>query len=346
MTDPHIVPRVTGLCLIAAAGLLGVATLWRADFREVLARPFEDGATQLALEERINEAMPIRDISIAGWNVLRFALFGEMLEGGVAGRDGWLFTAEEYRQPPDHAERLTRSVTRILADTARLRAAGVPVIVALVPDKARIARRYLAHARPALVEARYDAALAALTGAAAKTAGGLRVVDLRPALEAIGADEAYLRQDTHWTAAGARAAAGAIAAAGGISGTAEFVTAQTGSQPRAGDLVRFVAPGPFAGWAGLDPVEVPQFATTRPGDLFGDTGGPQGVLVGTSYSAVPDWNFPGFLMETLRHDMLDLSDEGRGPFAPMEDFLKGLDSAAPPAFVIWEIPERYLTVEP
>jgi alginate O-acetyltransferase complex protein AlgJ len=78
--------------------------------------------------------------------------------------------------------------------------------------------------------------------------------------------------------------------------------------------------------------------------LFGDQSFPV-ALVGTSYSANPQWNFEGFLKEALQTDILNAADEGRGPFETMKDYLED-DSFAtnPPDLIVWEIPERYLSV--
>ena len=68
------------------------------------------------------------------------------------------------------------------------------------------------------------------------------------------------------------------------------------------------------------------------------------VLVGISYSANPDWGFADALMLALGRDVVSVAEQGRGPLAPMQDYLASGDfAAAPPAVVIWEIPVRYLT---
>lgn len=336
--------RYTGPVLMTCAAILGAATLSR--WEPTPLTPFSDGATQMALEDGLNKAVPIRDISISGWNSLRYSLFGEMLEGGVAGTDGWLYTAEEYRQPPAHIQRLADDIATLITDAQALTAMGIDVTITLVPDKARVAPQYTRHIRSAWIEERYDTIRDGLEEA------GIRVVDLRPALYALGS-EAFLRQDTHWSAQGAKAAAQAIAAVIGEQGEAVFTTVETGTLPYNGDLTNFVAAGRFAEWLGLGPIDIPQFTTTQDTEgedtalsLFGDSGPIAGALVGTSYSAVRHWNFLGALKEELQADILDYSTEGKGPFTPMQDYLAGLEAETAPEFLIWEVPERYLTVTP
>jgi alginate O-acetyltransferase complex protein AlgJ len=78
-------------------------------------------------------------------------------------------------------------------------------------------------------------------------------------------------------------------------------------------------------------------------DLFGDSGPPPLVLVGTSYSANPNWSFVEALKLSLSQDVINYAREGQGPVAPMKILLQKMDRAAPPPVVIWEFPVRYLS---
>ena len=76
--------------------------------------------------------------------------------------------------------------------------------------------------------------------------------------------------------------------------------------------------------------------------LFGDEQ-IQIVLVGTSYSYEKEWNFEGALRQAFGADVLNVSDEGKGPMQPMIEWLKEADLRHnPPKLVIWEIPERFM----
>ncbi len=70
------------------------------------------------------------------------------------------------------------------------------------------------------------------------------------------------------------------------------------------------------------------------------------ALVGTSYSAEAQWNFEGALRQVLGCRVLNVSQIGRGAFAPMAAYL---DNPAfkqnAPSLVVWEIPERLLPVQ-
>ena len=79
--------------------------------------------------------------------------------------------------------------------------------------------------------------------------------------------------------------------------------------------------------------------------LFADSEVPV-TLVGTSYSANPNWNFVGALKQALRSDVINDSKDGHGPILPMLAYLKSdAFKNTPPQVLIWEFPERYLPVD-
>ena len=79
--------------------------------------------------------------------------------------------------------------------------------------------------------------------------------------------------------------------------------------------------------------------------LFGEAAQPI-MLVGSSYTKIDDWNFPGFLKESLRTDLQTTAVEAKGPFYAMEQFLAGQKLADPEiTTVIWEFPVRTLLAE-
>ena len=79
--------------------------------------------------------------------------------------------------------------------------------------------------------------------------------------------------------------------------------------------------------------------------LFANTEVPV-ALIGTSYSANPNWNFVGALKQALRSDVINDSKDGHGPILPMLAYLKSdAFKNTPPQVLIWEFPERYLPVD-
>ena len=88
-------------------------------------------------------------------------------------------------------------------------------------------------------------------------------------------------------------------------------------------------------------------------DLFSSIELPEVVLLGTSFSADRRWNFDGALKQAFAVDIQNLAEQGQGPIAPMARFLSDylpdhlpnqLQESDNLKLVIWEIPERYLSV--
>lgn len=317
-------------------GTLGVITIVTTPLASAT-KNVANGSYQRAYETRFVDGLPSRQWATEVWNAARLAMLGEVNDGAVLGRDGWLFTAEEFTEPAD-----TRDLQTEL-DRARtmLAVSGIQLLPVIIPDKARIMRGQLRRGRSVRFATRYDRALEAVERA------GLPVVDLRPAL--LADDASFMRTDTHWSPSGARAVAYVVAAAlpDALPPRTDFTTDLTGTKPFEGDLLAFINIGAWRAWVGPAPEAIATFATKAVnavgGDLFGDVTIPV-VLIGTSYSARADFHFEGFLKHALGVDVLNLAEEGNGPFAPMESLLNSdtIESAAP-QFVIWEIPERYLT---
>ena len=163
--------------------------------------------------------------------------------------------------------------------------------------------------------------------------------------------QAFLRTDTHWTPEGARAVAQAVAPQinSATSTRTEYSTQSGTPEAYKGDLLAFLNLGIFAGPLGVEPDTVTPYQTAPISsgglDLFGETS-VAATLVGTSYSALPEWNFVGFLQEASSTDIISKAQLGLGPFVPMQTYIDELRSGEPiPEVVIWEIPERYLTLE-
>ena len=340
-----MVARLNGVVLMVLLAGLGVAGLLRADFSGSLRGGFVDGATQEALEDAFDDALPHRATSEHIWTSIWFGLFRETAEGAVAGKSGWLFTDEEYRYDEQADDRLAENLDLIVGTAATLEDRGITLIVALLPDKARIYPEHLARPRPTGSEMRFDRSIEVLAPA------GLNAPDLRDALLAAKAEgPTFLARDTHWTPLGAQRVAAVLAPmiAAEISQLTSYEITPAADILRRGDLMSFVDTGPFADWFGLTPETVAQFDVFPVSDglgLFDEQPPVEVVLVGTSYSADPTWGFADFLRYELGADVLDLSKSGVGPFVPMQEFLDNdMESEEAVTVVVWEIPERYLTL--
>ncbi|MEL7344532.1 MAG: hypothetical protein AAFN59_06685 [Pseudomonadota bacterium] len=295
---------------------------------------WRDGAYQRGFEERFERSVPTHEGSVALWAGVRWALFNEPSAGAIASKDGWLFTSEEFIEPSETRD-FALELERV---AARLSGAGINLVPVVIPDKARMQGHRLARGRSDGFENRYARALGTIGQA------DLPVIDLRPVLDF---NYSYQRTDTHWSPEGARRVAGRIAAR-----LADFDLPKTVVETKSngvagfeGDLLTFVATGAFSDLVGPAAEGIATFETSvaASGDLFGDAVVPV-ALVGTSYSAKPEFHFAGFLKQSLQADVLNASVVGQGPFAPMDTFLTELEQlSSPPSLVLWEIPERFLT---
>lgn len=297
------------------------------------------GETQRLYEERFEDSFPLAKEFRTGWAAFKFATLGETAEGAIAGPAGTLFTAEEFQAPTD-----TRDFVETLAIVQKqIEASGAALIPVIVPDKVRMMGGAQFIERSVAFDSRYDTLLGHIKVA------GLRTVDLRPSLSSAGS---YMTTDTHWSPQGAQAVAMELANlfANEIETTSEFTTQNSGSRNFDGDLLAFVDTGRWRKMVGPQQERIDTFKTRSVASgsddgmgLFGDPVVPV-TLVGTSFSAREDFHFTGFLKSSLKADVVSYAMEGRGPFVPMDRFLESGDlQAATPQFVIWEIPERYLS---
>jgi alginate O-acetyltransferase complex protein AlgJ len=350
---PGSLRRLPGIFLLVTLLLgLGAALLTPETWRWPNRGSFWRGEQAARYERAFNEGLPFRETAIATWGVLEYALFGEGREGVVVGEDGWLFTAEEVTFYEGAAAETARKLDVIASVQAQLAARDVALVVALVPDKARVYAQRLGHPLPSYTRNRYQTFRRELISR------GILAPDLlTPLLEAKTRQQVYLRTDTHWTPAGAEVAAEAVARA--LAGRdipnlfeTGYRTETTGHEPYEGDLLNFLPLGTLQDRLGPPPDRLETRQTQAMSTAAADTGGglfgAQTIpvtLIGTSYSATPNWNFAGALQEALGAEVLNLAAEGQGPLPPMREYLKSTElKGTPPALVVWELPERYIPV--
>ena len=168
---------------------------------------FRQGRTTGALSTQLDKNLPLRGELIAWANAGRYLLTHGAGDQVRVGRDGWLFSVEEL-QFYDNALVHQKDRLTLLAKTSTvLKDEGVTLVVALVPDKARVYAQQLSGGHyPEWNASRYPSALEALR------LQGVVVADLLPALTPSPTDPSlYYLTDTHWNQLGAQRAAATVA---------------------------------------------------------------------------------------------------------------------------------------
>ncbi len=322
-------------------------------------KAFQVGELTQGLEKQLDLKLPIRSTLIALANTIRYQLFGGAGDQVRTGKDNWLFIADElkYEGPRAHskstvdtAAALQTRVGLITDLSKQLEAQGVKLVVALVPDKARIYADQLKNADyPAYNQGRYKSALDGLKS------NGVTTVDLFAVLApAAKQGEIYYRTDTHWNQKGAVLAAKEIASVVqslklDLQKTTFTTQAAAQSEERPGDLIRLMGlefvSNRLRPKSDQESIEITvevieKGAAPKSVGLFDDTSVPV-ALVGTSYSLRA--NFHGRLQEFMSVKVLNTAKDGGGFLQAMTAYLK--DDAfrtAKPRVLIWEIPERML----
>jgi alginate O-acetyltransferase complex protein AlgJ len=301
-----------------------------------------DGKAAATFEAQYRNDLFFNDASRTLFGTVRYVAFHEGRHGVVVGNDGWLFTSEELERPDDYQSRIAAGFERIKEVKERLDQHGVTLTVALIPQKTDIYSDKLTAKEAASIQSvDYEATRARIA------ALGVTAPDLRePLLAARRTAPIFLRTDTHWTPFGAQVAAMAIGEEAGIAADATKTLVETAAISVSGDLKKYLSLGSFAESAGypietVRPLAVPLYANLASTDIFSDTQ-PSIVLVGTSYSANENWSFAESLKYAFGQDILNMAEQGKGPFLPMANYIETLQtSASPPQQVIWEIPLRY-----
>lgn len=332
--------------------LLAVAAGWRAAPVHIPASAdLITGKLAKEIESHYDAVFPAKTLGINVWAAIDYVLFREGRPGVVVGEQDWLYTDEEFRTYPDAETQIAMHLDMVPAVRDALARHGSRLVVAVLPAKARVYPEFLGRQRPAALHVGlYDRALAAVRR------HEVLAPDLLAAMiQCKPRQAAFLRTDTHWTAAGARCVArqiGQEVLAAGLAAPAAqaYRTRVEAHDVHRGDLVKFLPLDPYFDvlLPPGDPIEVHRTETaagaTPAGglDLLDEVPRPEVVLVGTSYSADTRWNFAGALQEALGEDVVSYANPAQGPFQPMREYLESPDlPAAPPRLVIWEVPERY-----
>ena len=311
-----------------------------------------NGRWSKAVETHYDDQFPIKRLGTNLWAALDFKLFNEGRPGVVLGRSQWLYSDEEFNPAVNEELNLQGNYALVEGVRQALKDKGVQLVMAVVPAKARLYPEHLGEVQPARIHADlyrdFHARLAAHRVLAPDLLG-----PLQRAKQA--GEQVFLRTDTHWTPQGAQIAAEQLAhtirAKTPLSGEPQrFVTEASERVSHQGDLRRFLPLDPLFEnlMPAREPLDKRVTRAVEPGAgddaLFADREVPV-ALVGTSYSANPDWNFVGALKQALNSDVLSYAEDGHGPILPMLSYLKSDDFIHhPPQVLIWEFPERYLPV--
>ena len=368
----HFVSKHTQLCSITFIGMMAVgiyqffsaATNPDGVTYPVGVKNFRDGVTTQAIEKALDLKLPIRDGVIAFSNTIRYQLLRASGDQVRIGKNGWLFLTDELKFEGDDGRQgpkveanvpelsLAERIHVIGQISARLQRQGVTLIVALVPDKARVYQSELKdQPYPPYSANKYELALALLAKNKVHS-----VNLLAPLTQAKTSQEVYYRTDTHWNQLGAEVAAKQIAIHVAkmniaLDPTAFETTLQANKTERVGDLIRLMGLEKIPNALRPQP-DFEAVATTTEtkaasasgnsiaASLFGDSTIPV-TLVGTSYSL--RGNFHGYLQASLRAKVLNTAKDGGGFLQALTTYVQD-DSfkSTKPKLIVWEIPERIL----
>ena len=260
------------------------------------------------------------------------------------GCDGTLFLTEELRPWPDAAAAMASAPRASGACATRSTGSGVALVVAVVPDKARVVAAKLCGApRSAQAAARHDAFLAALRAA------GVEPVALLPALAAAEAAGRRLVPDRHALEPGGGAGRGRGDRRGRRRPAPDPRRAlphpgRRGGDGGAGRPAPPHRPGPGAGRAAPKRRTASAWSGRRreesgTGGLLDEPPPPEVALVGSSYSV--NANFHGALQAALQASVVNAALAGGGFAGSAAAYLGGETfRQSPPRLVVWEIPER------
>ena len=310
--------------------------------------------TWLDAHAQLLTSVPSRSYGALNLYKLPTSQLGGLPNSDVArGRAGWLFLPSEYQADPATLADPT-SAGAYAADTIvrigrLLREQHQALQVLLVPAKSRVYAPFLPSGlvvSPAISQ-RYTRTLSTLQHS------GLLAPNLAEAFQAArlkpNAQKLFLKQDHHWTPQGAQVAA--VAAVQNLQGQVNLsdlpaVTTTATVLPEATSAYRSL-------YHLLPPATQRQFlperyrplqvqVQQRGANLLGDSA-PGVVLVGSSFSASPEFSFSPLLERQLGHDVLNVSDPGQGAWVPLLTYLRTATYRdSPPHLLIWEFWENFL----
>ncbi|SED00834.1 alginate O-acetyltransferase [Pseudomonas anguilliseptica] len=308
---------------------------------------FLDGKLVRRLEQFYDKNLFLRDPSVKLWANIQHTIFREGTSGVVLGRDGWLFTNQEYLVPNNLLRNLDKQLAQISKVQEQLAQQGKRLILLPIPMKLDTYAQHSAYAPTEQITGLYERFSEALRER------GIATVNLRSAYLTAAADEQlFLRNDTHWSPKGAELAAQTLALQfPELRADTAYVTRAVSEKAVEGDLLNYLKFDPRLDPSYFKPVHINLYETLKQNQplaadsLFGDESLSL-ALVGTSYTRIDDWNFIGFLKQALQRDLISVALEARGPFQSMDEFLATSAAASSDLqTIIWEFPLRTLLAQ-
>lgn len=338
----YIIPFISiiYLCLLLILGIAAFSSLKILSLENKMESI--NGKFIESIRKEFDQQIPIEDFAISFWSGLKFSLFKEGSKGELTGRENWLFTTEEFEENLEGEFSRADYFKRISHVQNYFQQRDISLVLVLIPSKSRIYSDQLPGYPPSeRQQSRYSDAVETLRSSS------INVVNLKqPFLNRKGEEQLFYKYDTHWTFEGALLSAEEIKKQ--INpillkqkrNERSFSLTITNELPFKGDLLDYV-PALNEEWESYKETEIIDSAPPVLG-LFDSLEIPL-ILVGTSYSADHRWNFENILKNSLKLDVLNLAEEGKGPFPPMEalmesEYYKEINSK----IIIWEIPERYI----
>lgn len=273
------------------------------------------------------------------------------------GCNSWLFLEDEIIVHPTRESNARKRMETVAKVRDLLQDKDVKLIVATVPDKTRIQHNELCKVyRPATINDRL------IQWESGLRQDGVLIASLIKPLKALSnskSEQPFLKTDTHWSHAGAKAAAEKVLKTIStndivLSPKRAYALAEGDLQPRMGDLVRLAGidwlPESLQPPTDLvtpisvqidDSKQISNETDNALQDLFGDANLPTVALLGTSFSRTSSFN--ELLQMALQTPVPSFAIDGGDFWDSAKQYLESDEYRnTPPRVVIWEIPERAL----
>ncbi len=340
----YIIPFIS-IIYLSLLLILGVIDLSTLKFQSPpIILEYVNGQFIEGIRNEFDQQIPIEDIAISFWSGIKFKLFREGSKGELTGAENWLFTTEEFEENLDGEYNRAEYFKKISNVQDYFKQRDISLVLVVIPSKSRIYGDKIApYPQSEQLRSRYQEAIEALLSS------GITVVNLEKTMVNKKEEEQlFYKYDTHWTFEGARFSAEEIGRQidpillKQKKNERSFSLRIKNESTFKGDLLDYV-PTLKVERETFKEVEIIDNNPPVLG-LFDSLEIPV-ILVGTSYSADRRWNFENVLKTSLKLDVLNLSEEGKGPFPPMDalmesEYYKEINSK----IIIWEIPERYIPI--